>query len=68
MKKINLSIAEVEKRETRLGTIIAWDGNAAELVDQSDYNGRGCGSKNGGCRLCEIEGPFAQGSGCSEEW
>lgn len=67
MKKINLNIAEVEKRETRLGTIIAWDGNAAELVEQSDYNGRGCGSKNGSCRLCEIEGPFAQGSGCSEE-
>lgn len=67
MKKINLNIAEVEKRETRLGTIIAWDGNAAELVEQSDYNGRGCGSKNGSCRLCEIEGPFTQGSGCSEE-
>lgn len=67
MKKINLNVAEVEKRETRLGTIIAWDGNAKELIKQSDYRGRGCDKRNGSCRLCEIEGPFAQGSGCSEE-
>lgn len=67
MKEINLNVAEVEKRETRLGTIIAWDGNAEELIEQSDYKGRGCGKKNSGCRLCEIEGPFAQGAGCSEE-
>ena len=30
-KKINLDIAEVESREHRLGTIIAWDGKASDL-------------------------------------
>lgn len=66
MGRLNLSIAEVEKRETRLGTITAWDGKASELVEQSDYNGRGCGQR-GSCRLCEIHSPFTQGTGCSEE-
>lgn len=67
MKKINFDTAVVEKRETRLGSIIAWDGSASELVRQSDYKGRGCGKRKSGCRLCEIEGPFAQGAGCSNE-
>ncbi|MGN0144729.1 MAG: nitrogenase component 1, partial [Clostridium sp.] len=67
MSKLNLDVSNVEKRETRLGTIIAWDGSASELIKQSDYSGRGCGRRKAGCRLCEIEGPFAQGSGCSNE-
>ena len=39
-KKINLDMTSVENREMRLGTIIAWDGAASELVDESDYEGR----------------------------
>lgn len=41
-KKINLDIPEVESREQRLGTIIAWDGKASELSEQSSYERRGC--------------------------
>lgn len=67
MNKLKLDAPEVEIREARLGTIIAWDGSASELSRQSDYKGRGCGNPSGSCKLCEIEGPFAQGSGCSEE-
>ena len=39
-KKINLDMTSVENREMRLGTIIAWDGAASELVKESDYEGR----------------------------
>ena len=39
-KKINLDMTSVENREMRLGTIIAWDGAASELVEESDYEGR----------------------------
>lgn len=39
-KKINLDMTSVENREMRLGTIIAWDGAASELVNESDYEGR----------------------------
>lgn len=39
-KKINLEMTSVENREMRLGTIIAWDGAASELVKESDYEGR----------------------------
>jgi nitrogenase molybdenum-iron protein alpha chain len=68
-KKINLDIAEVENREQRLGTIIAWSGTASELHKQSNFEARGCGGGpgKGGCQLCELEGPFTQGSVCSEQ-
>ncbi len=66
-KKINLDMSEVQPREQRLGTIIAWDGDVAELHKQSDFVGRaGCGDGNN-CRLCELQGPFLQGSVCSEQ-
>ena len=70
-KKINLDIASVEQREQRLGTIIAWDGTTEDLHKESSYElrgqqerGTGCG---GNCRLCELQGPFTQGSVCSEQ-
>lgn len=65
--KINLNTPVVESREQRLGTIIAWDGRAAELSKESAY-ARGCGSICGekGRRLCEVRGPFTQGTSCSE--
>ena len=66
-KKINLDIPEVESREQRLGTIIAWDGKASELSEQSSYERRGCAGKGKQCRLCEVKGPFTQGSVCSEQ-
>ncbi|SFM33823.1 nitrogenase component 1 [Pelosinus propionicus] len=67
--KINLKTPVVESREQRLGTIIAWDGKAADLSKESAY-ARGncentCGDK--ARRLCEMEGPFTQGSVCSEQ-
>lgn len=69
VKKINLKIAEVESREQRLGTIIAWDGRASDLHKQSNYEARsyGCKGKGNGCKLCEVKGPFTQGSVCSEQ-
>ncbi|MBN7773340.1 nitrogenase component 1 [Clostridium aminobutyricum] len=68
MGKINLAPTTVENREQRLGTIIAWDGKASKLVEESGYSVRGCGNKKGkGCELCEIKGPFTQGSVCSEQ-
>lgn len=68
-KKIDLSITQVEKREQRLGTIIAWTGKASELETQSSYKKRGEGCRGGGdgCKLCEVKGPFTQGSVCSEQ-
>jgi nitrogenase molybdenum-iron protein alpha chain len=68
-KKINLNTPVVESREQRLGTIIAWDGKASDLSKESDYARGGCGAKGGqqGCRLCELRGPFTQGSVCSEQ-
>jgi nitrogenase molybdenum-iron protein alpha chain len=65
MGKINLNTTVVESREQRLGTIIAWDGKASGLSEASAYS-KGCGGGNG-CRLCEIQGPFSQGSVCSEQ-
>ena len=67
-KKINLNLSEVQSREQRLGTIIAWTGSTSELSEKSSYErrGDGCG-KNKGCRLCEAKGPFTQGSVCSEQ-
>jgi nitrogenase molybdenum-iron protein alpha chain len=67
--KINLKTPVVESREQRLGTIIAWDGKASDLSKKSAY-ARGscettCGEK--ARRLCELEGPFTQGSVCSEQ-
>jgi nitrogenase molybdenum-iron protein alpha chain len=71
-KKINLNITAVESREQRLGTIIAWDGKATDLAKQSSYAARGeerrkegCSKGGGGkCRICEVKGPFTQGSVC----
>jgi len=67
VKKIDLNIAEVENREQRLGTIIAWDGKASDLWKESSYQTRGCGGEGKSCRLCELQGPFSQGSVCSEQ-
>ena len=64
---INLKTPVVESREQRLGTIIAWDGTASELAEESGYargSCAGCGPK--ARKLCEIRGPFTQGSICSE--
>ena len=66
-KKINLNLSQVESREHRLGTIISWQGSAKELAQQSSYSRRGCGKKGRGCNLCEVKGPFSQGSVCSEQ-
>ena len=75
-KKINLEMSSVENREMRLGTIIAWDGKASELVEASDYDTRkekkrgnstkGCGGGKGkACRLCELRTPFNQQTMCA---
>lgn len=68
--KINLDTPVVESREQRLGTIIAWDGRASDLSRESAYAradgcGAGCGDK--ARRICELQGPFTQGSVCSEQ-
>lgn len=68
--KINLDTPVVESREQRLGTIIAWDGKASDLSRESAYAraegcGAGCGDK--ARRICELQGPFTQGSVCSEQ-
>ncbi len=67
--KINLDTPVVESREQRLGTIIAWDGKASDLAAESRYATGGCGTSCGekGRRLCEMKGPFTQGSVCSEQ-
>jgi len=64
---INLRTPVVESREQRLGTVVAWDGRASDLVEESGYS-RGCRAGCGGKarRVCEIRGPFSQGSVCSE--
>ena len=68
MGKINLAPTTVESREQRLGTIIGWDGKASKLVEESGYSARRCNGKKGeGCEICEIKGPFTQGSVCSEQ-
>jgi Nitrogenase molybdenum-iron protein, alpha and beta chains len=66
-KKINLNTTVVESREQRLGTIIAWDGKASNLSKESAYSHGGCGGNGGqrGCQLCELSGPFTQGTGCT---
>lgn len=66
-------MTDVEKRETRLGTIVAWDGSAEELVQASEYERRGKGEKRkcGGCgekcKLCANAGPFSQATSCSSK-
>ncbi len=67
--KINIETPVVENREQRLGTIIAWDGKASELSSESAYARAGCQSVCGdkARRLCELQGPFSQGSVCSEQ-
>jgi nitrogenase molybdenum-iron protein alpha chain len=65
---LNLKTSTVETREQRLGTIIGWDGTASKLADESAFSRGecgGCGSK--ARRVCELEGPFTQGSVCSEQ-
>ena len=47
-RTINLDMTECENREMRLGTIIAWDGSASELVEQSNYDSRSQ-RKGSGC-------------------
>jgi len=67
---INLKTPVVESREQRLGTIVAWDGKASDLSQESAYaRGEGCDSKCGpkARRVCELQGPFTQGSVCSEQ-
>ncbi|MBC2580719.1 nitrogenase component 1 [Clostridium sp. DJ247] len=68
-KKINLNTPVVQSREQRLGTIIAWDGKASDLAQESVNARRGCGGGDGkkSCKLCEFRGPFTQGSVCSEQ-
>ncbi|SET11006.1 nitrogenase component 1 [[Clostridium] polysaccharolyticum] len=69
-RRVNLNLPSVENREFRLGTIISWDGNAKDLVEESNYEGRsekrgGCQSgKEGGCKLCELNMPFSQQAMC----
>ncbi|WP_434735233.1 nitrogenase component 1 [Clostridium sp.] len=72
-KSINLSLVDVENREKRLGTIIAWDGKASGLVKESNYQARALKRKNKcsgeageGCRLCELKMPFNQQTMCSQ--
>lgn len=69
---INLREASVESREQRLGTIVNWDGKASDLADQSGFSRGGCGARCGASggtipRICELESPFTQGTGCSEQ-
>lgn len=63
---INFDTPVVVSREQRLGTIIGWDGKASELSKESDALCGGCQSP-GGKKLCELRGPFTQGSVCSEQ-
>ncbi len=67
MKRINLTTTAVENREQRLGTIIGWDGNADSLAEESGYARKCAGRKGKACELCEVRGPFTQGSVCSEQ-
>ncbi|PIP00304.1 nitrogenase component 1 [Pleomorphomonas carboxyditropha] len=69
---INLKTAVVESREQRLGTIIGWHGRASDLARESAYargGCDGCGGSDGrkARRVCELKGPFTQGSVCSEQ-
>lgn len=72
-KTINLDMSECENRETRIGSIISWDGKASELVEASDYDRRSSGERkkgccgNGGraCQLCELHMPFSQQTMCA---
>jgi len=64
---INLKTSVVEHRERRLGTIIRWDGSAAQLAQDSAFTfgtGTDCGRR--GKRLCEASTPFSQASMCAE--
>jgi nitrogenase molybdenum-iron protein alpha chain len=64
---INLNTTVVETREQRLGTIIRWDGSAAQLAQDAAFTfgtGTDCGLK--GQRLCEPDSPFTQASMCAE--
>jgi nitrogenase molybdenum-iron protein alpha chain len=67
MAKINLEEVTIGNREQRLGSIISWSGKASELSDLSGYSRGQCKGKGPGCRLCEVKGPFSQGTGCSEQ-
>lgn len=65
---INLKTPVVESREQRLGTIVGWDGKASDLSRESAYARGGCGASCGKARrVCELRGPFTQGSVCSEQ-
>jgi len=66
---INLKTSVVESREQRLGTVIGWQGSAAQLAEQSAYARADCNAKCGqkARRICELRSPFTQGSVCSEQ-
>ena len=67
-RKINLDLDTPQNREMRLGSIIAWDGSASELAEQSGFSQRSCGQKCGNsCRLCELNVPLQQSSMCSQQ-
>ncbi|MDP4179386.1 MAG: nitrogenase component 1 [Bacillota bacterium] len=70
---INLKLANLENREKRLGTIIAWDGSASDLVRESNYKlrsekkGKSCSGERGkACKLCELKMPFNQQTMCTQ--
>jgi len=70
-KKIELTYAAIDNRESRLGSIVSWDGSASELVELSKYEQRsqrrsGCGGAGTGCRLAELNMPFGQQTMCSQ--
>ncbi|HEX3018953.1 MAG TPA: nitrogenase component 1 [Chitinispirillaceae bacterium] len=65
---INLKTTVVESREQRLGTIVAWEGQATDLSEKSGYSHGNCVSNcnKKARKICELQGPFTQGSICSE--
>lgn len=69
-KTINLEMSSVENRESRLGTIISWDGKASDLVGQYDLRAKeskgGCSGKGSrACKVCELNMPFNQQTMCA---
>lgn len=68
---INLKSSSVETREQRLGTIVGWDGKASALAEELAFSRGDCGGCPGRSgkarRVCELQGPFTQGSVCSEQ-
>lgn len=77
MSKVNLNLANVENRESRLGSIVSWDGKASELsrlsqeqIESNEISRNGCSGcagakKGGGCRINELNMPFNQQTMCN---